>query len=82
MRYITEDGIVAIKCSCDECDGMKDLCITDIKLIVEDGGIAYVMYSEHVKEKVEMLGYHIKVFERNDVPIGMYLMKDGNISML
>lgn len=58
--------------------GEKASCLTDIKLIVEDGDIAFMLYSEHVREKLEELGYKLKLkyTEGNmDCPIGMWIMK-------
>jgi len=65
--------IVPVMCHI-HCKGLRSLCITDIKLIVEDGDIAFMLYSQHVSETVKSYGYKVIAKYQNDVPIGMYVM--------
>jgi hypothetical protein len=65
---------VQIQCRC--CDGVPPLCLTDIKQIVEDGGVAYMMNTEHIKNEVKKLGYAITL-QNNEQghPVLMYIHK-------
>lgn len=62
--------------SCRGChggsDGSRADCIPEIKMVVEMGGVAYMLYAEHVREKVQAMGYMvIKRYSDNEIPIGM-----------
>jgi len=72
--------IVVVNCKmCHGGDhGEKASCLTDIKLIVEDGDIAFMLYSDHVEAKVQELGYKVKYkYSESDslLPIGMWISK-------
>lgn len=60
------------------CNGTRDLCIPMIREIADSGKTAFMMYSEHVREKVEALGYHTRVKMQHDIPVGLYIQR-GNI---
>lgn len=65
--------IVPVMCHM-QCEGLRDLCLMDIRLIVEDGDIAFMLYSQHVVEKVKSYGYKVIANFQNGIPIGMYVM--------
>ena len=80
-----------IPVTCRSCgggeNGEKASCIKDIARIVESRNIAYMLYSAHVEEKLQTLGYIIKYqyAAANDptIPTGMWItkgeIKDGKI---
>lgn len=55
--------------------GERADCVKQIKKIVESGKVAYMIYSEHVREKVEELGYEIYGQSINGITVGMYITK-------
>lgn len=58
------------------CNGTRDLCIPMIEEIVEAGKTAFMIYSEHVREKVEAMGYQTRVKMQHDIPIGIYIFRN------
>jgi hypothetical protein len=65
--------IVPVMCNMN-CKGLKNLCMTDVKLIVEDGDIAFMLYSVHVLEQVKSYGYKVIAKYQGEVPLGIYIM--------
>lgn len=60
--------------------GEKASCMEDIISIVNEGNIAFMMHSYHVKDKLDEFGskYEVRVsYEgiNNDIPIGMWISK-------
>ena len=72
-----------IPVTCKSCgggeNGEKASCIKDIARIVENGDIAYMLYSAHVEEKLNTLGYqiHYQYVDTNNptIPTGMWITK-------
>lgn len=60
-----------------ECKGQKDMCLVDIQNIVENGGVAFMLYSHHIQEKVEILGYKIEKVIQNNIPVAMRIRKEN-----
>jgi len=55
------------------CGGDKNLCLSRIKEIVDNKHVAFMIFSYHVKEKVEELGYSTHTRYENTIPIGLYI---------
>lgn len=77
------DRIVVVNCKM--CGGGKDgeetACLGSIRSLVENEKIAFMIYSEHVVEKIKSyaLGYKIQYRysdDGNNVPIGMWISKE------
>lgn len=59
-------------------NGERTSCLSDIRSIVENGDIAFMIYSAHVEEKIKELGYKIRYrYDDNykKIPIGMWIMQ-------
>ena len=67
---------------CKNCYGenvsKKENCLTDIEQIVENGDTAFMLYSEHVKQKATELGYKVELVHNtnnNQIPVLMKITK-------
>jgi len=63
------------------CRGETYPCIDEIDKIIEQGNIAFMIHSEHVKEQLETLNYRIDITSHNGMPIGMYISEKGSKSV-
>jgi hypothetical protein len=77
-----EDRIVVV--TCKMCGGGKDgeetACLGSIRSIVENGKIAFMIYSAHVEEKIKSYTFGYKIHYRysddgNNIPLGMWITK-------
>lgn len=66
------DRPIVISCP-SGCHGKEDLCIPMIRNIVASGNTAFMIFSEHVREKVESIGFQTRVKLQHDIPIGLYI---------
>lgn len=73
---INPSEVVPITVGCYGCDGTNDLCMPIIREVVETGKVAFMIYSDHVREKVEDIGYKVKGKMQRDILVGMYIYKE------
>lgn len=74
-RIIMQHEVVIVICI-PGCNGTGDLCLPMIREIVEARKVAFMIYSEHILEKVEAMDYQIQVKKQGDIPIGLYIFDD------
>lgn len=75
---MVEPTIITCKnCKGGNC-GEKASCVAQIRNVVENGGIAFMIYTVHVIERIKRLNleYEIKIRYggvNNDIPVGMWI---------
>jgi hypothetical protein len=80
MAYNKYPLIVPIGCK-KGCNGDDYPCIHAIFTVINQGNIAFMLYSEHVRSKLEQLECKIEVKEQDGIPIGMYISRKGERSV-
>jgi hypothetical protein len=76
MGYDYYPLIVPIGCI-RGCNGDNYPCIQAIFTVINQGNIAFMLYSEHVRSKLEQLECKIEIKEQNGIAIGMYISAKG-----
>ena len=56
------------------CNGTKDLCIPVIQDAVNRGKKVFIMYGQHVKEKLEAIGeFSFEIVRHNGINVGLWI---------
>lgn len=72
--------ICPVGCKSD-CRGETYPCLDEVVNIIGQGNVAFMIYSQHVMEKLGSMEYRIDISKHNGIPIGIYISEKGSKSV-